>query len=274
MDVINLETPLNTEKHLAPVTFANQPFFIPEYGKTFRDTPCYQLRTNSKIGCLQYVISGHGIIICNGKTYSVGAGDTFLLPVGSDQIYYSDIDNQFERIWINFKGEFADAVLKMYGVENAVVFKNTDSHALLLKIHSACKECVSEPEYTDTTALLFLQTVQFLSRNKTKEEKPTATSVEQIRLFIDCNIASNLKISDIAKRFSFSEEYVIRLFKKIYGITPHNYIIQSKIRLGMIMLRMTDDSIEKIAADLGFFDARHFSNQFKKHVGTPPSQYR
>ena len=35
-------------------------------------------------------------------------GDTFFLPKGSDQIYYSNPDNNFERIWINFKGKLAE----------------------------------------------------------------------------------------------------------------------------------------------------------------------
>lgn len=274
MNVIDLETPINTEKHFAPKTDRNPPFYITEYGKTFKNTPCYQLRMNSPISCLQYVVSGKGVIICNGKSYFVGAGDTFLLPSGSDQIYYSDTDNQFERIWINFKGKLSEALIKIYGLEEIVVFADTDCKELLLKIHAACEKYRDPTEYQNRTAVLFLETVQFLSQNKGNAKTLPTTSVEQIRLFIDGNITDNIKVTDIAARFSFSEEYVIRLFKKIYGITPHKYIIQSKIRLAMIMLKLTDDSIEKIAETLGFFDSRHFSNQFKKHIGCTPSQYR
>ena len=44
MNIIDLETPLNTEKYFAPKTNDETPFYIPEYGKTFRGIPCYQLR--------------------------------------------------------------------------------------------------------------------------------------------------------------------------------------------------------------------------------------
>ena len=100
------------------------------------------------------------------------------------------------------------------------------------------------------------------------------SEIEQIRLYIDCNITENLKISDIAQKFSFSNEHIIRIFKKNYGITPHQYILQSKIRLAMIMLKMTNSRIDEIAEQLGFSDSHHFSTQFKKLMGYKPSLYR
>ena len=39
MNIIDLETPNNTEKHFAPQTDNKYPFYITEYGKTFRNTP-------------------------------------------------------------------------------------------------------------------------------------------------------------------------------------------------------------------------------------------
>lgn len=273
MNIIDLETPFNTEKYFAPKTDDEYPFYITEYGRTFRNTPCYQLRMNSPIACAQYVISGTGIIICNDNIYAVREGDTFLLPEGSNQIYYSNPDNIFERIWINFKGVFSDNILKIYGINDTIVFRNVNTLDMFIKIHDECKKLHDPVEYKNRTAQLFLKLVQYLSDNKqTLPEK--STTVEQIRLYIDCHVTENLRVSDIARYFSFSDEHIIRIFKKIYGITPHQYILQSKIRLAMIMLKMTDSSIEKIAEKLGFSDSHHFSTQFKKLTGYKPTLYR
>lgn len=244
-----------------------------EYGKTFRNTPCYQLRMDSPIGCVQYVISGSGIIICNEKIYTVNKGDTFLLPEGSNQIYYSNPDNQFERIWFNFKGELAQSLLDIYKLNDTVVFRNVNTLDIFTEIHEKCKNLPDPLEYKNLSAQLFLKLIQFLSDHKQTTDEITS-SIEQIRLYIDCHITENIKISDIAQNFSFSSEHVIRIFKKTYGITPHQYILQSKIRLAMTMLKMTDNSIEEIAEKLGFSDSHHFSTQFKKLVGYKPSLYR
>lgn len=273
MNIIDLETPLNTEKYFAPKTDDETPFYITEYGKTFRGIPCYQLRMESPIGCVQYVISGEGIIICNDKLYTVNEGDTFLLSQGSSHIYYSTPDNQFERIWLNFKGELANALLDIYKIKDTVVFRNVNTLDILTQIHNECKNLTDPVEYKNRISQLFLKLVQILSENR-QSPTETASTTEQIRLYINRHITENLKITEIAKAFSFSNEHLIRIFKKTYGITPHQYILQSKIRLAMIMLKTTDSSIEEIAKKLGFADSHHFSTQFKKLMGCKPSMYR
>lgn len=273
MDVIDLELPQNAVKFIAPKTDDESPFYITEYGKTFRDTPCYQLRMNSPIACVQYVISGTGIIICNDKFFTVSQGDTFLLPQGSNQIYYSNPDNQFERVWLNFKGELAESLLDIYKIKDRIVFEGTDTLEIFEEIQEECKKYSDPTEYKNRTSQLFLKLVQKLAENKPAAERHV-DSIEKIRLYIDCNITKNLKISDIAQEFSFSDEHIIRIFKKTYGITPHKYILQSKIRIAMIMLKMTDSTIEEIAEKLSFSDSHHFSTQFKKLMGYKPSEYR
>ena len=273
MNIIDLETPSNTEKYFSPETDNMHPFYITEYGKTYRNIPCYQLRMDSPIGCAQYVISGSGIIICNQNIYTVQEGDTFLLPEKTNQIYYSNPDNQFERIWINFKGELAQTLLDIYNLNDTIVFKNVNTLDIFTEIHEKCKTLNNPTEYKNQTSQLFLKLIQFLADNK-QTTTQTTNDIEQIRLYIDFNITENLKISDIAQNFSFSQEHIIRVFKKYYGITPHRYILESKIRLAMIMLKMTDMRIDEISEKLSFSDSHHFSTQFKRLVGYKPSLWR
>ena len=273
VNIIELETPKNTEKFFAPPTKDSFPFLITEYGTTFKGIPCYQLRMNSPISCLQYVISGTGVIINNQNIYNVKAGDTFLLHAGTDQIYYSNPDNQFERIWINFKGVLSEKILEIYGLNEHVVFPHTDTYGLLTELHNVCKKHTDSDAYKNETAQFFLKIAQFLSTHKTKAQiEPTA--IEGIRLHIERHIMENIKLSTIAQAFYLSEEHLIRKFKQTYGITPHRYILQSKIRIAMIMLQNDENSIEFISEQLNFSDTHHFSLQFKKNTGFSPSEYR
>lgn len=273
MNIIELETPESTEKYYAPQTDNTYPFYITEYGKTFRNTPCYQLRMNSPVGCVQYVISGSGVILCDDRIYTVSAGDTFLLPEGSNQIYYSNPDNQFERIWFNYKGALGKTLLDIYNLNHTVVFRNVNTYGIFSEIYEESRRLRDAAEYKNLTSRLFLQLVQFLSENRQLINEVTST-IEQIRLYIDCHITENLRISDIAKKFSFSGEHIIRVFRKTYQITPHQYILQSKIRLAMIMLKMKTDSIEEVAVRLGFTDSHHFAKQFKRLTGYKPTEYK
>lgn len=272
MNVIELEAPKRSEIHQSPALPPNALFHLTEYGKTFDKTPCYQLRIHSQIACLQYVISGSGIILCDDNVYTVESGDTFLLPMGKNQIYYSNPDNRFVRVWINFKGALAENLLSVYGLNSQTVFKQTNCLAHLTELQDACKKHTDPVEYERETSLAFFKTVQFLASHKTEPKQ--AGQTEQIRLYIDSRIMENIKLSTLAKHFYVTEEHIIRTFKKTYGITPHQYILQSKIRIAMIMLRTTKDSIEEIAYRLNFSDPHHFSAQFKKLVGVRPLPYR
>ncbi len=273
MNIIELETPVGTNIFSGPRTDNRHPFYITNYGVTFRDTPCYQLRMPSDISCIQYVISGSGVIINDKSIYTVSAGDTFLLREGENQIYYSNPDNQFERIWINFKGILARELISIYDLDKTTVFRNTDTKKMLKEIHQKC-HCISDPDtYKNETSVMFLKLIQFLSENK-GETVPIDSTVEKIRLYIDLHITENITLSDISKEFFLSPEHIIRTFSRNYGITPHRYIIQSKMRIAMILLRSTDKSVEEISNELSFSDPHHFSAQFKKNVGCRPSEYR
>lgn len=279
MNIIELETPLTTEKYIAPETDDLYPFYITEFGRTFTGTPCYQLRMESPVSCLQYVVSGSGVIICDDRIYTVKKGDTFLLKEGSNQIYYSNPDNDFERIWFNFKGELSSELMRIYGIYDTVIFENTDSSGILTEAVEKLKYINDANEYKNESSLLFHKICQFLSQhNKKNESKITSSNssdqVEKIRLYIDMRIMENISLEEISEHFSFSKEHIIRLFKKNYSITPHKYIIQSKIRIAMIMLNTNRYSIEEISEKLSFSDPHHFSSQFCKNVGCRPSVYR
>ena len=64
------------------------------------------------------------------------------------------------------------------------------------------------------------------------------------------------------------------LFKKIFGITPYQYIIGKKIGLSKKLLENTNLSAKEIANAVGFADAYSFSHQFKNKVGKTPLEHR
>ncbi len=94
-----------------------------------------------------------------------------LLPEGSSQIYYSNPDNCFERIWINFKGVLAQDMLKIYGISDTVVFKNADTSDIFCENSQAMQTAKDPKEYKNITSRLFLELVQFLSDNKNSAPK-------------------------------------------------------------------------------------------------------
>lgn len=76
-------------------------------------------------------------------------------------------------------------------------------------------------------------------------------------------------LDDTAKRFGMDKFKFIRLFKYQTGLTPNNYFIYRRIEKSKAMLAEGRDLLS-IAVELGFYDAAHYCNHFKKFIGTSP----
>jgi len=92
------------------------------------------------------------------------------------------------------------------------------------------------------------------------------------KLFIDINYADQIDIGEIADKAFFSKFHFIRLFKKIYGKTPHQYLVSVRIEKAMEMLRK-GRSVTESCLGVGFISLGSFSGRFKQLTGTTPSDY-
>lgn len=96
--------------------------------------------------------------------------------------------------------------------------------------------------------------------------------IVQAKLFIDTRYAENIDLTNIADEAFFSKFHFIRLFKKVYGSTPHQYVIKLRIERAMDMLR-ANDSVSDTCYTVGFDSLSSFSGLFKRLVGVTPSAY-
>ena len=92
--------------------------------------------------------------------------------------------------------------------------------------------------------------------------------------FIDEHYSKKINLSSIIRASYFSKYHFIRLFKKAYGLTPHQYLIKRRIEKAKIDLKTTEKSIQEICYSLSFESPPSFTNLFKKRTAQTPSQYR
>jgi len=88
------------------------------------------------------------------------------------------------------------------------------------------------------------------------------------------NYKKNYTIDELAKIASLSKHYFQNLFKKTYGITPLNYLIQIRINHAKFMLKNYNYSCNEISYSVGFNSPLYFSKVFKKYTGVSPTKYR
>ncbi|AWH86556.1 hypothetical protein HYN59_16220 [Flavobacterium album] len=93
--------------------------------------------------------------------------------------------------------------------------------------------------------------------------------------YIHDNIFEKIYLDDLAAQTRWKKNHFISMFTKTLNITPHQYILQCKIRKAMAMLS-ADDGIAAaaVAFDLGFKSYSSFSKLFKKVAGLTIEDYR
>lgn len=84
----------------------------------------------------------------------------------------------------------------------------------------------------------------------------------------------NITLDQIAGIAGFSPKYFCRLFSKMTGRSPIDYLNCYRIDRASEMLLGTEKPIIDIAAECGFYDLSYFVKVFKKYKGIPPGQYR
>ena len=97
--------------------------------------------------------------------------------------------------------------------------------------------------------------------------------VVKAKLFIDQNYHEPINLDMISGKAFFSSYHFIRLFSKIYGKTPHQYLISVRIDKAKLLLR-TALPVQQVCFALGFDSVGSFSSLFKKITSLTPSQFQ
>jgi AraC-like DNA-binding protein len=82
----------------------------------------------------------------------------------------------------------------------------------------------------------------------------------------------SVRLQELAERASLSRFQLLRAFRDVYGLPPHAYLIQVRVRRASASLR-AGASIADAALAAGFADQSHLTRCFKRATGVTPGQY-
>lgn len=91
---------------------------------------------------------------------------------------------------------------------------------------------------------------------------------------IDDRGADRLTLAQIARRAMLSPFHFHRVFTSIFRQTPHQYVLQQRLRRAGRLLRETDMPVLEVCLDTGFESLGSFSTLFRRTFGLPPAAYR
>lgn len=133
--------------------------------------------------------------------------------------------------------------------ENVLIFQN--AHQALSANFRPCKRC-----------------------KPTGERLPDDDWVTQITEYIDKNYIEKLSLETLSEICHGSPYHLHRTFKRIKGVTPVEYIQQTRINKAIEYLVYSHTAIADIAPAVGMPNTAYFITLFKKKTGYTPTEYR
>jgi AraC family transcriptional regulator len=95
-----------------------------------------------------------------------------------------------------------------------------------------------------------------------------------VALWLDAHAHEELDLGRAAHEAGLSPFHFLRLFARVLGVTPHQYLLRSRLRHAARLLADDPRSITEIAFGVGFGDLSNFVRTFHRVAGVSPSAFR
>lgn len=242
-----------------------------------------------------YCVSGSGVCCVDGIEYAFKSGDVQIIFPYQKHLSKSNGEDTSHWRWLNINpytiltlAGFPDfrkllelirskmAVCGIFSFEEYPVISKI-AYDLLNKIINK-----SESYYRESFALKFYELILELAKisdNLPKLDIESKNSINSILPAVDAInngiIDSRIPpISDLANLCAMSESNFRKIFQKLIGFSPKDYITKNQICNAERLLITTDKSILEISLCSGFSDISVFNRNFKSQTGMSPKEFR
>jgi AraC-like DNA-binding protein len=92
--------------------------------------------------------------------------------------------------------------------------------------------------------------------------------------YLEANADQPIALDDAASRSGLSSFHFLRVFSKVIGVSPHQYLVRARLRRAARWLAIEDIPITEVAYRSGFADLSNFVRTFHRAAGVSPRSFR
>lgn len=249
---------------------------------------------------LYYVEKGRGKVYINNTAYELNSGTLFIIPKFAVHSY--ECDDFMDHYYICFFDDLAGSV----GIPNPMQMnlrmtaRSTDLELIkrYLTLNPYKHLMVSDPQHYDNDRTLYETCervsclhaarlmesngilLQLFSRFITEEcfkKRTTNSSYEKLGVvvqYINKNLDKHISMIDLAGLMYLTPNHFSKVFKKVIGISPCEYIQMKRIERAQALLVTSNMNITQIAESVGIYNSSQFTHLFTKVAQCSPKEYR
>ena len=213
---------------------------------------------------------GKGRFDFSGESLTVERGELLYLPMNAKYtqstkgetviavhfINYSYNDkHKVEKISMENVDEIEEILLNMYRIwtEKKQGYKYKCISLFYNLLYLTNKQTHINSLYTQNMDLSVKKAVDYIHKNFRHKE---------------------INVTELAEMSTISEDYFRKIFKRIFSISPKQYIINLRLEYAAQLLQSQLYSVLEVSEKAGFNDVKYFGRIFKNRYGITPAKYR
>ncbi len=192
----------------------------------------------------------------------------------NQKIYYKASESQYINDWIRFDTD--EAYITNSPLPTGVPFNIQDSSYCHMIFKLLVTEHILNNSFKSSSInyLLRLLFNKLLESYDYKDLGELDKKLYQLKQDIYQHPNRTWNVKDMSTKLNISVGYLENIYKKTFGVTCIEDVINSRINMAKEYLTYRQYSINEIIAFCGYNNVEHFYRQFKKVTGMTPNQYR
>jgi len=238
------------------------------------DAPFVELHESFSIS---YVRAGSFGYRLRGESFELVAGSVLVGHPGDEYMCTHEHVRGDECLSFHIEPALVDVVGGRTAVWRTGCVPPLPELMVLGELAQASAEGTSDVGLDEAGMLLAARFVEVVSGRKRKPAETRASDrrrAVEAAIWMDAHAHEPIDLETAARQVGLSSFHFLRLFARVLGVTPHQYLVRSRLRHAARLLADDGRAITDIAFDVGFGDFSNFVRTFHRAAGVSPRGFR
>ncbi|MBO5620217.1 MAG: helix-turn-helix transcriptional regulator [Butyrivibrio sp.] len=257
-----------------PTAQAIDLFLYPTVIGRFEYLPGYSLERSRYDSYLLILIeSGTMEILLDNKYQLAQKGDIVLLDCYNPHAYRTDTG--CKTTWLHFDGKLAKGYYQHLSKElGSIITVSGFREALHIISDLFSSFCNRDLKPEAQMSIMIGNLLLSLFDHTPTGAASASDGIRKVTSYLTQNFSKNISLKEMADMAGLSLYHFTRKYKKETGVTPHQFLLSTRMSAAKYYLSNSTMTIKEIAFSCGFEDESTFCYSFRKREGKTPKQFR